>query len=113
MTMLAIVGVLIVIGFFMETLSMLLTTAPLIAPIVIALGFDPVWFGILLMVLLETALITPPVGINLYVVQGIRERGEILDVMKGALPFVLSMFIMIVLLLLFPDIALWLPSQIY
>ncbi len=113
MTMLAIVGVLIVIGFFMETLSMLLTTAPLIAPIVIALGFDPVWFGILLMVLLETALITPPVGINLYVVQGIRERGEILDVMKGALPFVLSMFMMIVLLLLFPDIALWLPSQIY
>ena len=113
MTMLAIVGVLIVIGFFMETLSMLLTTAPLIAPIVIALGFDPVWFGILLMVLLETALITPPVVINLYVVQGIRERGEILDVMKGALPFVLSMFIMIVLLLLFPDIALWLPSQIY
>jgi len=62
---------------------------------------------------LETALITPPVGINLYVVQGIRERGEILDVMKGALPFVLSMFMMIVLLLLFPDIALWLPSQIY
>jgi len=113
MTMLAIVGVLIVIGFFMETLSMLLTTAPLIAPIVIALGFDPVWFGILLMVLLETALITPPVGINLYVVQGIRERGEMLDVMKGALPFVLSMFMMIVLLLFFPDIALWLPSQIY
>ena len=65
------------------------------------------------MVLLETALITPPVVINLYVVQGIRERGEILDVMKGALPFVLSMFMMIVLLLLFPDIALWLPSQIY
>ena len=68
------------------TLSMLLTTAPLITPIVVALGFDPVWFGILLMVLLETALITPPIGINLYVVQGIRGRGEMLDVMKGAAP---------------------------
>ncbi len=113
MTMLAIVGVLIVIGFFMETLSMLLTTAPLITPVVIALGYDPVWFGILLMVLLETALITPPVGINLYVVQGIRVRGEMLDVMKGAAPFVLTMFAMIALLLIFPDIALWLPSLVY
>ena len=112
-TMLMIIGVLIVIGCFMETLSMLLTTAPLIAPIVIALGYDPVWFGILLMVLLETALITPPIGINLYVVQGIRGRGQMLDVMKGAAPFVLSMLAMIILLLLFPDIALWLPSLVY
>ena len=96
-----------------ETLSMLLTTAPLITPIVVALGFDPVWFGILLMVLLETALITPPIGINLYVVQGIRGRGEMLDVMKGAAPFVLTMFAMIVLLLIFPDIALWMPSLFY
>ena len=55
---------------------MLLTTAPLITPIVIALGFDPVWFGILLMVLLEMALITPPIGINLCVVRGIRGRGD-------------------------------------
>lgn len=112
-TMLMIVGFLILIGCFMETLSMLLTTAPLITPIVIALGYDPVWFGILLMVLLETALITPPIGINLYVVQGIRERGEMLDVMKGAAPFVLTMFAMVALLLLFPGIALWLPSLVY
>ncbi|MDG1423825.1 MAG: TRAP transporter large permease, partial [Paracoccaceae bacterium] len=109
-TMIMIIVVLVLIGCFMETLSMLLTTAPLITPIVVALGFDPVWFGILLMVLLETALITPPIGINLYVVQGIRGRGEMLDVMKGAAPFVLTMFAMIVLLLIFPDIALWMPS---
>lgn len=112
-TMLMIVFILVVIGCFMETLSMLLTTAPLITPIVIALGFDPVWFGVLLMVLLETALITPPIGINLYVVQGIRGRGEMMDVMKGAAPFVLTMFAMIALLLIFPDIALWLPSLFY
>ena len=92
---------------------MLLTTAPLIAPIVIALGFDPVWFGILLMVLLETALITPPIGINLYVVQGVRERGELVDVMVGAVPFVLTMIGMIALLLAFPGIALWLPGLFY
>jgi len=112
-TMLMIVAVLILLGCFMETLSMLLTTAPLIAPIVIALGYDPVWFGILLMVLLETALITPPIGINLYVVQGVRGRGEMMDVMIGALPFVLTMFLMIALLLAFPGLALWLPSLVY
>ncbi len=112
-TMLMIVLVLIVVGCFMETLSMLLTVAPLITPIVIQLGYDPVWFGILLMVLLETALITPPIGINLYVVQGIRERGDMLDVMKGAAPFVVTMFAMIALLLAFPQIALWLPSLFY
>ena len=112
-TMLLIIAVLVVLGCFMETLSMLLTTAPIITPIVIALGYDAVWFGILLMVLLETALITPPIGINLYVVQGIRGRGEIVDVMKGAAPFVITMFAMIALLLAFPQLALWLPSLVY
>ena len=112
-TMLMIIAVLVVIGCFMETLSMLLTTAPLITPIVVALGYDPVWFGILLMVLLETALITPPIGINLYVVQGIRGRGKMGDVMVGALPFVLTMFAMIALLMIFPQLALWLPEQFY
>ncbi len=112
-TMLLLIAVLVVIGCFMETLSMLLTTAPLITPIVVQLGFDPVWFGILLMVILETALITPPIGINLYVVQGVRERGNLTDVMKGAAPFVLTMFGMIALLLIFPGIALWLPDIFY
>ncbi|MEL6793768.1 MAG: TRAP transporter large permease, partial [Pseudomonadota bacterium] len=112
-TMLVLITVLVVIGCFMETLSMLLTIAPLVTPIVVALGFDPVWFGILLMVLLETALITPPIGINLYVVQGVRERGELTDVMVGALPFVVTMFAMIGLLLIFPEIALLLPSLFY
>lgn len=112
-TMLMIVAFYIVLGCFMETLSMLLTTAPLITPIVVALGFDPVWFGILLMVLLETALITPPIGINLYVVQGIRKSGSMNDVMVGILPFVVAMFAMIGLLLAWPEMAVWLPNQFY
>ena len=111
--MIMIVAFYIVLGCFMETLSMLLTTAPLITPIVVALGFDPVWFGILLMVLLETALITPPIGINLYVVQGIRKSGSMNDVMIGILPFVVAMFAMIALLLVWPQMALWLPNQFY
>ena len=84
-----------------------------IAPVVVQLGFDPVWFGIVLMVLLEAALITPPIGINLYVVQGIRKSGGLNDVMIGTLPFVLAMFAMVGLLLAFPDIALWLPKLFY
>ena len=78
----------IVLGCFMETLSMLITTTPLIAPILIALGFDPVWLGILITLLLETALITPPVGVNLYIVQGVRNGGSMNDVILGTLPFV-------------------------
>ncbi|MBO6947302.1 MAG: TRAP transporter large permease subunit [Rhodospirillales bacterium] len=112
-TMFMIVVFYIILGCFMETLSMLLTTAPLIAPVVVQLGFDPVWFGIVLMVLLEAALITPPIGINLYVVQGIRKSGGLNDVMIGTLPFVLAMFAMVGLLLAFPEIALWLPKLFY
>ncbi len=64
-------------------------------------------------VLLETALITPPIGVNLYVVQGVRGRGSMNDVILGSLPFVITMFVMIVLLMLYPGIAMWLPRQLY
>src|SRR3546814_12569027 len=97
----------------METLTMLITTTPLIAPIVFSLGYDPVWFGILLTVLLETALITPPVGVNLYVVQGIRPRGGMNDVLFGAIPFVFMMFLMIILLVAVPEVRLWLPGPLF
>ena len=112
-TMLAIIVFYIILGCFMETFSMLITTTPLVAPIVFSLGYDPVWFGIMLTVLMETALITPPVGLNLYVVQGLRKSGALNDVIKGSLPFVGTMFALIALLMLFPDIALWLPRQFY
>ncbi|MEM7047599.1 MAG: TRAP transporter large permease [Pseudomonadota bacterium] len=113
MTLLMIVVFYLILGCFMETLSMLLTTAPLTFPIIVSLGYDPVWFGILLMVLLETALITPPIGINLYVVQGIRDKGSMSDVIIGALPFVFSMFVMIAILIIWPQTALWLPELFY
>jgi C4-dicarboxylate transporter, DctM subunit len=112
-TMLALIVFYIVLGCFMETFSMLITTTPLVAPIVFGMGYDPVWFGILLTVLMETALITPPVGLNLYVVQGIRKGGPMGDVIRGAIPFVFVMFLMIALLMAFPDLATWLPRQFY
>jgi len=113
-TMLMIIVFYLILGMFMETLSMLLTTVPIIFPLVIQLGYDPVWFGILITVLMEAALITPPIGVNLYVVQGIRGRGgKFNDVAYGAMPFVAMMIAMIGLLLIFPQIALYLPTLVY
>ena len=109
-TLIAVVLFYLILGMFMETLSMMVATVPIITPLIIALGFDPVWFGVLIMLLIETAMITPPVGINLFIVQGIRRRGQLHDVMIGALPFVGSLVVMIVLLIIFPEIALWLPE---
>lgn len=110
-TILVIAGFYIVLGCFMETLSMMIATVPIVTPIVVSLGFDPVWFGIVLMLLLETALVTPPIGLNLFVVQSIRPaRGSMNDVMAGAMPFVGMLLVMIGLVIAFPDIALWLPG---
>jgi TRAP-type C4-dicarboxylate transport system permease large subunit len=106
------VGLYLVLGMFMESLSMMIATVPIITPVVVGMGFDPVWFGVLMMLLLETALITPPVGVNLFIVQGVRSRGQIKDVMVGSLPFALTLLAMIVLLILVPDLALWLPHAL-
>ena len=111
MTMLLVIIVFyLILGCFMETLSMMITTIPIVAPIMIALGFDPVWLGIVIIVLVEAALITPPVGLNLFVVQSLRKSGSMTAVINGALPFVLAMFFMLALLAWFPSLALWLPS---
>jgi tripartite ATP-independent transporter DctM subunit len=98
-----------ILGMFMETLSMMVATVPIIAPIMFKAGYDPVWFGIIIIILMELAMITPPVGINLYVVQGLRKRGKIDDVIIGASPFVVTMMLMLVILSLWPQLALWLP----
>lgn len=102
----------IVLGFFIETLSLMVVTIPIIVPLVIEQGFDPIWFGILMIVLIEMALITPPVGLNLYVVQGARKGGNMSEVMLGAVPFVLVMLAMVVALIAFPQIALYLPQAL-
>ena len=111
-TMLLIVVFYLILGCFMETISMMILTTPFIAPVVFKLGWDPVWWGIVLTILIEAALITPPVGLNLYVVQGIRGSGAIADVIRGTIPFVGAMLVLIGLLMAFPDIALMLPKLV-
>jgi tripartite ATP-independent transporter DctM subunit len=111
-TIIAIVVFYFILGMFMETLSMMVATVPLVMPVVLHLGLDPVWFGVMMMLLLETALITPPVGFNLFVVQGVRERGPVKDVIIGAAPFVGTLLVMIALLIAYPEIALVLPQAL-
>ena len=111
-TILVVVVLYIVLGFFIETLSLMVVTIPIIVPLVIEQGYDPIWFGILMIVLIEMALITPPVGLNLYVVQGARKSGTLSEVMLGTIPYVAMMLLMVALLIAFPSIALFLPNAL-
>jgi C4-dicarboxylate transporter, DctM subunit len=100
-----------VLGTFMDAMSMLVLTVPIVIPIVIAAGIDPVWFGIFIVIMCEVALITPPVGMNLFVVQGVRvDSGPYSDVIKGAVPYVVIMMLFAIVLMFFPSIVLWLPN---
>ena len=90
----------------------MVVTIPIIVPLVVEQGYDPIWFGILMIVLIEMALITPPVGLNLYVVQGARKSGNMSEVMLGTIPFVLVMLAMVAALIAFPQIALFLPEAL-
>ena len=104
----------LILGMFMDVLSMQVATIPIIYPIVTALGMDPIWFGVFIVLMCELGMITPPVGMNLYVVQGVRhDGGGIEDVMWGALPYVIIMLAFSVLLIAYPQIAVWLPQQMF
>jgi C4-dicarboxylate transporter, DctM subunit len=103
----------VVLGCFLEGVSMMVMTLPFTYPIIMALGFDSVWFGIVLVILIEVSLITPPVGLNLFVIQGIAPDYSARDVIIGALPYVIMMMCMIGLITVFPSIALWLPNLVF
>ncbi len=108
----AVIVIYLVLGCFMDPLPMMIVTVPVLTPLVVNAGFDPVWFGILIVLLCETALITPPIGMNLFVVQGVRRTGTIVDIMAGVTPFIVALGLMIVLIIVFPQIVLWLPELI-
>ena len=111
--MLIIVGFYLALGTFMEGMSMVITTIPLLFPVVIALGYDPVWFGVVVTMLVEIAMISPPDGTVLYVLQGMRRQpGPITDVFSGVMPFMLVYMLAILILIAFPAIALWLPARL-
>ncbi len=103
---------LLVAGFFLPPVAVILMTTPTLVPIVMQAGFDPIWFGVLLTLNMEIGLITPPVGLNLYVINGIVPDVDLKTVLLGALPFMVCMVVGIILLIVFPEIALWLPDKL-
>jgi C4-dicarboxylate transporter, DctM subunit len=103
----------LVLGMFMDTLSMMVATIPLAFPVVSAVGVDPIWFGVFIVLMCELGLITPPVGMNLFVVQGIRpDNGPVADVIQGAIPYAAIMILYAGLLIAVPDLATWLPELV-
>jgi TRAP-type C4-dicarboxylate transport system permease large subunit len=100
------------LGCFLEGIGMVLVTVPILLPLVISNGFDPVWFGVLLVIVVEIGLIHPPVGMNLFVIRAQAPQISLPDMYRGVLPFLLAPFALIALLLAFPQIALWLPSKL-
>jgi C4-dicarboxylate transporter DctM subunit len=102
---------LIVIAYALEELSVMIIMLPILFPLVTGLGFDPVWFGIVMIVWLEMGFITPPVGINLFVIQGVARGSTMREIAVGSTPFVLLLIMLVGLLFVFPDLALWLPRQ--
>jgi tripartite ATP-independent transporter DctM subunit len=104
----------LILGCFLEAIAMMVTTVGIVVPLIVSLGFDPLWFGIFMTLMMELALITPPVGLNLFVAQNIRlSKGNITDVYIGVLPFALAMLIFVALLIYFPELALWLPGKMF
>jgi C4-dicarboxylate transporter, DctM subunit len=99
----------LILGVFFETLPMLVGTVPIVFPLVSAVGVDPVWFGVFIVLMCEISLISPPVGMTLYVIQAVRREGSINDVFQGTLPFFAAMIVMAVLMILWPEMVLWLP----
>lgn len=105
----AIYGIYIILGCFMDGIALMLVTIPFVMPVISHLGIDPIWFGVTLILLMEVSFLTPPVGINLFVVAGIANV-DVYDVVRGIFPFVIMLFVGILILTFFPDVVMFLPN---
>jgi tripartite ATP-independent transporter DctM subunit len=103
----------IVLGCFLEGIGMVLITVPVFQPIITKFGYDPIWFAIIVVVMVEVGLIHPPVGMNLFVIQAQAPDVKITSIYRGIIPFLIAPLILIVLMFLFPGLALWLPKALY
>ena len=101
----------VLLGMFFDGLAMLVVTMPVVFPIVSGLGFDPIWFGVICVIVIEMGLITPPVGINVFVVKGVASGVPMSTIFRGVFPFWFAMAACLLILILFPEIALYLPRQ--
>ena len=100
------------IGFFLPPVAVIVMTSAILLPVITTLGFDPYWFAIVFTINMEIGLITPPVGLNLYIIKGITPDVSLSEILKGSIPFMIIMALAIVILCIFPEIVTWLPDKI-
>jgi tripartite ATP-independent transporter DctM subunit len=110
LVVIAICAIYVVLGTAMEELSMILLTVPLFFPVVSALGYDPIWFGVIIVLVMQIGLISPPVGMNIFVVKSLLRNVNIMTVFRGVTPFVVALVAMMAIMIAFPQLATWLPS---
>jgi tripartite ATP-independent transporter DctM subunit len=99
------------LGCFLDAISMMVLTMPVIYPVILALHFDPIWFGVIAVLMMEAGLITPPMGLNIFTVAGVSHGVSVETIFKGVTPFLLAVFLVVILITIFPDIALMLPKM--
>ena len=101
----------LVLGCLMDALAMIILTVPIVFPVIVALGFDPIWFGVIIVMTVELGLIHPPVGMNIFVIKSVVEDVKISTIFYGVLPFIITDILRLILLVAFPILAMWLPSH--
>ncbi len=110
--LLIIMALLVVLGMFVDAVSLIVVTTPILIPLIKGLGYDPLWYGIILVMNLEMAVVTPPVGLNLYTLRGVCPFLSIEEIIRASIPFVGIQFLGLLIFILFPGLALWLPGMI-
>ncbi|MDH5696662.1 MAG: TRAP transporter large permease subunit, partial [Dehalococcoidia bacterium] len=101
----------IFLGCFIDAISMMVLTLPVIYPVILGLGFHPIWFGVIAVLMMEAGLITPPMGLNVYTIAGVAKDTPVEEIFRGALPFLISIVVIVVVITAFPQIALFLPGK--
>lgn len=109
--LLAVILMYVILGMFVEMVSAMFVTLPVIFPAIVALNYDPIWFGVMLVFLVELALVTPPFGLSLFIIRGVDQGSKMSDIYKGCVPFIIADFVILLLLILFPEIITFLPSK--
>lgn len=103
----------VILGMFLDGLSMLVITIPIVFPVITQFGFDPIWFGVVAVIVIEMGMITPPVGLNVFVVKGVAGDVPMATIFKGVLPFLVAMALCLLLIVVFPQIALIIPDTMF
>ena len=106
-----IMGMYLLLGCLMDAMAMIILTVPIIFPVIVALGFDPIWFGVIIVMTVELGLIHPPVGMNVFVIKSVVKDVSFTTIFKGVLPFVATDIVRLIILIAFPIIALYLPTR--